>query len=106
MSLNRRPRLSQTIGDRRHTGLFSQGDISITPAEALLVCQGNDEDRILRIQLASQFIQQVAQDTLKLDLDRVELLPEFRTRNPQLEQVGMMLLAELKTGGLAGKLEV
>ncbi|MBE9018266.1 AraC family transcriptional regulator [Chroococcidiopsis sp. CCALA 051] len=107
VSLNRRPsRLSLTLGDRRHSGLFSQGDISITPAEAVLICQGNDEDRILRIQLASQFFQQVAQDTLKLDPDRVELLPEFRARNPQIEQISMMLLAELTTGGLAGKLYV
>jgi AraC family transcriptional regulator len=107
VSLNRRPsRLSQTIGDRRHVGLFSQGDICVTPAGTMLLCQADDEDRILRIQLASQFLQQVAQDTLELDPDRVELLPEFRARNPQIEQISMMLLAELTTGGLAGKLYV
>jgi AraC family transcriptional regulator len=107
LSLNRRPsRLLQTIGDRRHSGLFAKGDISITPAGAVLFCQGNDEDQFFRIQLASQFFRQVAQDTLELDGDRVELLPEFRARNPQIEQIGMMLLAELKTGGLAGKLYV
>lgn len=107
VSLNRRPsRLLQTIGDRRHSSLFSKGDISVTPAGTTLFCQTNDEDRILRIQLASQFFRQVAQDTLELDRDRVELLPEFRARNPQIEQISMMLLAELKTGGLAGKLYV
>lgn len=107
LSLNRRPsRLSQVIGDRRHTSLFTKGDISITPAGSLLLCQWNEEDQYLRIRITSEFLQQVAQEAIEIDSDRVDLLSEFRARNPQIEQIGTMLLAELKNGGLAGRLYV
>lgn len=107
LSLNRRPsRLSQVIGDRRHTSLFTKGDLSIAPAGVLLLSQWNQEDQYLRIRIASEFLQQVAQDAIEIDSDRVELLSEFRVRSPQIEQIGMMLLSELQNGGLAGRLYV
>lgn len=107
LSLNRCPsRVSQVIGDRRHTSVFTKGDISIAPAGSLLLCQWNEEDQYLRIRIASEFLQQVAQEAIEVDPDRLELLPEFRVRNPQIEQIGTMLLAELKNGGLAGRLYV
>lgn len=107
LSLNRRPsRLLQVIGDRRHTSLFTQGDLSIAPAGSLLLSQWSQEDQYLRIRIASNFLQQVAQEATEIDADRVELLSEFRTRNPQIEQIGMMLLAELRHGRPAGQLYV
>lgn len=107
LSMNCRPsRLSQAIGDRRHTSLCIKGDISITPAGSLLLCQWNEEDRYLRIRIATEFLHQVAQNALNIDSKRVELLSEFRVRNPQIEQIGMMLLSELHNGGIAGRLYV
>jgi len=107
LSLNRRPsRVSQVIGDRRHTGLFTKGDLSIAPAGSLLFCQWNEEDQYLRIRIASEFLHQVAQETIEIDPDRLQLLSEFRSRNAQIEQIGTMLLAELKHGGPAGRLYV
>ncbi len=107
LSLNRRPsRVSQAIGDRRHTSLFTKGDIAITPAGSLLFCQWNEEDQYLRIRIASEFLEQVAQEAIEIDPERVKLLSEFRARNSPIEQIGTMLLAELKNGGLAGRLYV
>jgi AraC family transcriptional regulator len=107
LSLNPRPgRLFQTIADRRHISLFGKGDISIAPAGSVLFSQWNQDDRYLRIQIASQLIEQVAQSAIEVASDRVELLPEFRARSPEIEQVSMMLLNELRTGGTAGKLYV
>lgn len=108
LSLNRCPsRLSQAIGDRRHTSLFIKGDLSISPAGLLLFCQWNQEDRYLRIRIAAEFLQQIAQtEDMATDPGSVELLPEFQARNPQIEQISMMLLAELKHGGPAGRLYV
>ncbi|MDJ0571000.1 MAG: hypothetical protein QNJ53_18395 [Pleurocapsa sp. MO_192.B19] len=37
----------------------------------------------------SQFLQQVARETINCDLDRLELSTEFRARNPQIEQLAM-----------------
>lgn len=107
LSLNRRPsRLSQAIDTRRYSSLFTKGDLSIAPAGSLLLWQWNEDDQYLRIRIASQFLEQVAHETDEISHDRVELLPEFRTQNPQIEQIGMMLLAELKNEGLAGRLYV
>ncbi|PIG92094.1 AraC family transcriptional regulator [Gloeocapsopsis sp. IPPAS B-1203] len=100
ISMNCRPsRLSQAIGDRRYTSLCIKGDIAIAPAGSLLVYQWNEEDRYLRIRLKAEFLQQVAQTTFD---KQVKILSEFRVRNPQIEQIGMMLLSELRTGGIAG----
>jgi AraC family transcriptional regulator len=107
ISLNNRPsRLSQVMGDRRYTGLVTQGDIAIAPAGELFFCQWSEQDKYLRIRIASQFLQQVAQEALEISRDRAELLSEFRVRNPQIEAIAMMLLTELKNGGLAGQLYV
>ena len=38
--------------------------------------------------------------------DRLELLAEFKTRDPQLEAIGMMLLAELKQENINSKLYI
>jgi AraC family transcriptional regulator len=38
--------------------------------------------------------------------DRLELLPEFRMRDPQMEAIGMMLLTELQQENLGSKLYI
>jgi AraC family transcriptional regulator len=107
LSLNRRPsRLSQVMNDRRHTGLFVRGDLSIAPASSMLVCQWNQPDQYLRIRIAADFLEHVGQSTIEPRGNRIELLPEFRVRNPQIEHIGLMLLAELRSGGLAEPLYV
>jgi len=117
LSLNHRPsRLLQVMGDwpqghctprhSRHIGLAAKGDICIVPAGVPFFYQWDGEDQFLRIRITAQFLHQVAQEVIEIDPDRLELLPEFRVRNPQLEQIGTMLLTELKNGGPAGRLYV
>lgn len=107
LSLNRRPsRLLQVIDDRRHTGLSSKGDLSIAPTGVLFFSQWEQQDHYLRIQLASSFVDQVAQTTINGSVAQVEVLPEFRARNPEIEQISLMLLGELQNGGMAGQLYV
>jgi AraC family transcriptional regulator len=60
----------------------------------------------LQIRIASRFIQSVATEAIGLNPDRLELLPEFRTRDRQIEAIGMMLLTELKQENLGGRLYV
>ncbi|MBE9179567.1 helix-turn-helix domain-containing protein [Oculatella sp. LEGE 06141] len=105
LSLNQRSsQLSQKMGDRRHIGLFTKGDLTIAPAESLLISQWNQDDRYLRIRVRSEFLNQVAQSEVSSNC--IELLPEFRARNLEIEQIGMMLLSELRNGGAAGQLYV
>lgn len=96
LSLASRPvRLLQKQRGKTYTGMYQKGDIAITPANTPLFARW-DDDHFLQIRLNAQFIQSVARETLEPDGDRLELLPEFRIRNPQIEAIGMMLLGELQ----------
>ncbi|GET41542.1 helix-turn-helix domain-containing protein [Microseira wollei] len=100
-------RIHQVVGDRRYTGLYSQGDISITPADIPATYRAEGEDCFLHVQIPIQFLRSVAQETTEIDPDRLELVTEFRVRDPQLEQTLMLLRAELhKGGGWVGRLYV
>jgi AraC family transcriptional regulator len=98
--------LLQTQGDKTRTGLYAKGDFCITPAQMPFFARWDSDDRFLQIRVVSGFLQNVAGETLDQNPDRLELLPQFRTRDPQLEAIGMMLLAELQQDNLGGKLYI
>ncbi|NJK67168.1 MAG: helix-turn-helix transcriptional regulator [Leptolyngbyaceae cyanobacterium CSU_1_3] len=107
LSLAPRPvGLLLTQGDKTRTGLYAKGDFGITPAQMPVFARWDSDDRFLQIRIASRLLQSVARETLDKNPDRLELLPEFRTRDPQLEAIGMMLLAELKQENLGGRLYI
>jgi AraC family transcriptional regulator len=107
LSLAPRPvRLLQVQGDKSYTGLYGKGDFSVTPAEAPFFARWDSDDRLLQIRIASSFIQQVAREALAMNPDRLEVIPEFRTRDPQLEAIALLLLAELKQNNLGGRLYI
>ncbi|MEL6225045.1 MAG: AraC family transcriptional regulator [Cyanobacteria bacterium J06627_8] len=91
-------RIHQVVGDRRYTGLYSKGDISITPANIPASYRTEGEDHYFHVQVPAQFLRSVAQSTEALDPDHLELATEFRIRDPQLEQVLVLLRAELHKG--------
>ncbi|MEM7064171.1 MAG: AraC family transcriptional regulator [Cyanobacteria bacterium P01_B01_bin.77] len=84
----------QAQDGKTHTGLYRQGDISITPANTPLFVRWEGDEHCLQIQLSDRFVKSVAQETLEQDCDRIHLIPEFQTRTPQLESISMMLLNE------------
>jgi AraC family transcriptional regulator len=97
LSLAPRPvHLLQTQGDKTRTGSYAKGDFCITPAKMPFFCCWDSDDRFLQIRIASEFVQNVAIETIGGNLDRLELIPEFRTRDCQIEAIGMMLLTELQ----------
>jgi AraC family transcriptional regulator len=89
LSLAPRPvRLLQIQEGKTYTGLYGKGDISITPAKTPFFARWDSDDHYLQIRIASRFVQSVARETLSMNPDRLELLPEFRTRDPHLESIG------------------
>ncbi|MBW4580794.1 MAG: helix-turn-helix domain-containing protein [Tildeniella nuda ZEHNDER 1965/U140] len=107
LSLASRPvRLMQIRGGKTYAGLYGKGDLSITPAKMPFFARWDGDDDYLQIRLASRFIQSVARETLAINSDQLELVPEFRTRDPQIEAIGLMLLAELKQENLGGRLYI
>lgn len=107
MSLSPRPvRLLQIRGGKTYAGLYRKGDVSITPAEIPFFARWDSDDQYLRIRIASRFIQQVARETLTKNPEQLELIPEFWTRDLQVESLGLLLFAELKQDNLGGRLYI
>lgn len=107
LALDPRPiHLLQIREGKTYTGLYAKGDLSITPAQMPFFARWEGEDHYLKIRLTSRFIQRVAREALDMDSDRLELLPEARIRDPQIEAIGLMLLSELQQGHTASNLYV
>jgi AraC family transcriptional regulator len=107
LSLAPRPiRFLQIKAGKTHAGLYGKGDISITPAKTSFFARWDEDDQYLLIRIASHLLQNVAIEALDMNPDRLELIPEFRTRDRQIEAMGMLLLAELQQENLGGRLYV
>jgi AraC family transcriptional regulator len=107
LSLASRPvRFLQIKGGKTHTSLYGKGDVAITPAAMPFFARWEGEDHYIQIRIAAQFIQQVSGEALEINPDRLELLPEFRTRDPQIEAIGLMLLTELQQGNRGSRLYI
>ena len=107
LSLAPRPiRLVLIHSGKTHAGLYAKGDMCVIPAKTRVFVRWDGDDRHLQIRIASGFIQSLARETINVNPERLELLPEFRTRDSQIESIGMMLLAELQQENLGPKLYI
>jgi AraC family transcriptional regulator len=93
----------QTQGGKTYTGLYAKGDFCVTPAQVPFFARWDRDDRFLQIRIMSHFIQNVAKETMDRNPDRLELLPVFQIRDPQLEAIALMLLAELQQENAGSK---
>ena len=88
----------QVQDGKTHTGLYQRGEILITPANTPLFVRWSGNENCLQIQLTTEFLQGIAEETLERDSDRLELLPEFQIRNAQIEAIAMMMFTEWQQG--------
>jgi AraC family transcriptional regulator len=100
--------LIQKRGDRRHESILHEGDNLFIPAgQPSYWCQ--DKSGIscspLFICLKPELIQQVAEAS-DMDSNRFEFMHCFGQQDSQLHQIGMLLFAELRSGGMMGQLYV
>lgn len=89
---------------RTHTGLYRQGDLLITPANTPLITQAEGDVQIVQIRLQDSFVREVAGETVAQDSDRIEFIPAFQTRDPQIEAIATLLLTELHQECLGNRL--
>jgi AraC family transcriptional regulator len=107
LSLAPRPvRLLQIQEGQSYTGLYGKGDLAIAPAANTLFCRWDSDDRLLQIRITARFIAHVATEALSIDPARLEVIPTFRTRDPQLEAIAMLVLTELKQENLGSSLYI
>jgi AraC family transcriptional regulator len=84
----------QVQDDLTYQGLYHQGEMLITPANTPLFVRWEGEENCLQIQINSQFLQNIAQETLTQNSDRLKLMPQFQVRDQQLEAIVQMILRE------------
>ncbi|MGL4620213.1 MAG: AraC family transcriptional regulator [Chroococcidiopsis sp.] len=101
-------RLSQKRDARLHESILQKGDSTFIPAgePSYWLCKGSDTYRpMLNIHLKPESIRQVAEAS-EIYLDRLDLVRCFGQQDLQLHKVAMLLLAELQSGGMMGRLYV
>jgi hypothetical protein len=69
-----------------------------------LFARWDSDDRYLQVKIASDVIESVAREAFDMNPDRLELLPEFRMRDRQIESIGIMLISELQQQNLGSNL--
>ncbi|WP_319633195.1 AraC family transcriptional regulator [Romeriopsis navalis] len=107
LSLAPRPvELLQVHEGKTYTSLSGKGDIALLPADMPLFARWDSPDHYLRIRLSTQFMQNVAQETLSQNPDHLEFTPTANLRHPQIESIGMMLLGELQQSNIGNRLYV
>ncbi len=100
--------LIQKRDDRLHESILHKGDSFLVPAgQPSYWCQTPDmSDFIcapLHIHLKPELIQQVAEAS-EIDLKRFDFVHCFGQLDLQLHQIGMLMFAELRSGGMMGQL--
>jgi AraC family transcriptional regulator len=100
--------LSQKSNDRLHESIFRQGDSLLLPAgkPSWWRCPASELSQIeLNIHLQPKFVKQVAEAT-EMDTEQLDLVNHFAKQDLQLQHIAMLLLAELRSNGIMGKLYV
>lgn len=87
--------------DRRR---ITKGDITVTPPGKSKGWQHRGHADFVALWLAPALIRNSAAVAGEIRPERVEILDNFGTRDPQIEQLGLSLLSELECEGFGGRL--
>jgi AraC family transcriptional regulator len=107
ISLGQPARLTQKHGDRLHESIVQQGDTIFVPAGQPSYWHQPEDNTCcpLHICLKPELIDQVAEAS-EINTGRFDLVNCFGQQDLQIHQVAMLLLAELRSGGIMGRLYV
>ncbi len=99
--------LVQNHGECWHESIVKQDDLVLVPAGQSTYWRWptNSSTSNLGIYLQPELVAQTARSA-DLNPDRIELMDCFSRSDPHLHQIAMMLLAELRSGGIMGELYV
>ena len=87
----------------RHRGTAVHGDIDIIPAGTPSYWETSATDTFLGLSISPEVLDAVASE-LGLDPRQVEIRNRFQTRDPQLENIGWALKAEVECGSPCGRI--
>jgi len=98
--------LVQTRYKKADRRLITKGDITVTPPDECKGWRHRGSGDAVALWLAPALIRYSAAVAGEIRPERVEILDNFGTRDPQIEQLGMSLLSELECEGFGGRLYV
>ncbi|MEW6131046.1 MAG: AraC family transcriptional regulator [Acidobacteriota bacterium] len=90
-------------GGYNHRGLAVHGDIDIIPANTPSLWEIKEKDTAFIMSLSPELIQTVAEE-FAIDPARLEIQNRFQLRDQQLENIGLVLKAEMESGYPCGQL--
>ena len=90
-------------GGLRHRGMAVHGDIDIIPADTPSLWEVKEKDTFLALGLAPELLHRVAEE-FDFDPRGIEIRNRFQIRDPQLENIGWALKAEMECGYPCGRL--
>ncbi|MBW4533676.1 MAG: hypothetical protein KME09_07030, partial [Pleurocapsa minor HA4230-MV1] len=107
LHLGQPTRLIQKRDDRLHRSIVYRGDTLFVPAgqPSYYYRRKGDICSPLHICLKPELIEQVAEAS-EIDTKRIDLVRCFGQQDLQLNKMAMLLLAELQSGGMMGRLYV
>jgi AraC family transcriptional regulator len=100
--------LSQKSNDRSYESIFQKGDSLLVPAgqRTYWRCPASElSPTELHIHLQPESIEKVAKAS-EMDTEQLDLANCFCKQDLQLQHIAMLLLAELRSGGMMGRLYV
>jgi AraC family transcriptional regulator len=99
--------LVQNHGERWHESIVKQDNLVLVPAGQSTYWRWPTDSPIssLGIYLQPELVTQISRSA-DLNPERIELIDCFSQSDPHLYQIAMMLLAELRSGGIMGELYV
>jgi AraC family transcriptional regulator len=98
--------LTQKRDGRLHNPIVQKGDTILVPAgQSSYWCRHDGDCSSLHICLKPESIAQVAEAS-EMDTQRFTLIDSYGQQDLQLYQIAMLLLAELHSGGIMGRLYV
>lgn len=96
--------LQRQVGARREQGLSYRGGICLDPrGESSTYFWQGTPATLLYLYLAPSLVEQVVAEMGRNDPRHVEMVKQFNIHDPLIEQIGLSLVAEMESGGVAGR---
>ncbi len=91
------PGIKLRVNGRFQSEYSADGDIDIFPASESLKIGWDGESEVIHLYLEPTAFARVAYESI--DGSCIELVPQFRLRDPLIQQIGLALKTELESGG-------
>ncbi|MBD2104965.1 AraC family transcriptional regulator [Leptolyngbya sp. FACHB-261] len=97
-------RLVQQLDGQVYEAEVTRGDMILTPANRPTEWAWHNEVNVLHLCLEPALVAKVALEAVEVDSVRVEILNHFAAADPQIRQIGQLLLAELESKKVGSRL--